>query len=127
MQTPAREFGVYHDMYIALVDISKEYNKDVYKNGFAAGLLSTLIPGLGKMYTGDVYDGLFSFCVIGLLGGMAAWSFYEEGKQSVKGWIYSSIGGIFYLGNIYGSVVSAQKQDADIIEKVRELFEHYLQ
>lgn len=99
------------------------------KNPFCAGVLSALVPGLGKMYAGKPGDGLFSLLTIGIFGGMAAYGFYEEGVSSVKAWIYASIGGIFYLGNIYGSVNAAiaytREREDDILRKVDGIVENF--
>ncbi|MCP4584239.1 MAG: hypothetical protein GY839_21715 [candidate division Zixibacteria bacterium] len=78
------------------------------KSGLVAGLLSTAIPGSGKMYAGRFTDGLYSLFIISLLGWQAYDGFKDDGKSSTKGWIYGSIGGVFYLGNIYGSTVAVK-------------------
>lgn len=79
-----------------------------YKSKFLAGVTSTLIPGTGKIYVGKVGDGLFSLLMIGLYSWQAIDGFNKKGARSIKGWIYGSLGTVFYLGNIYGSVVAAE-------------------
>lgn len=79
-----------------------------YKNRTCAGVLSAIIPGTGKMYTGRFQDGLYSFFVVGLTAWQAYDGFNEKGARSIKGWIYGTLGATFYLGNIYGSVVSVK-------------------
>jgi tetratricopeptide (TPR) repeat protein len=87
------------------------------KSPVAAGILA-LIPGLGKLYAGRGEDALFSFITIGTFAGLSAWSFYKDGLPSPGGWIYASIGTIFYAGSIYGSIEAAlqfnQAQDESI-------------
>lgn len=76
-----------------------------YKSKIFAGLMSATIPGTGKVYANRLTDGLYSLIVIGLTGWQAYNGFHKDGIRSTKGWIYGSLCGIFYLGNIYGSTV----------------------
>lgn len=96
-----------------------------------AVLLSAVIPGSGKMYAGHAGDGLFSLITIGIFGGMAAYSFYEEGLYSVKAWVYASIGGLFYLGDVYGSAVAALRYNDTyqnkIVQQIRSTVELNIQ
>ena len=78
------------------------------RNPFVAGLLSTMLPGAGRLYTGRTGDAIASLIIVGLTGWQAYDGFNRDGITSVKGWTFSTIGGAFYLGNIYGSVISAR-------------------
>lgn len=77
------------------------------KNKFASGLFSAVIPGSGKFYCNRPADGFHSFATVSLTCWQAYEGFKEDGIHSVKGWIFGVFGGLFYLGNIYGSVVAA--------------------
>lgn len=77
------------------------------KNRFVSGLFSAVIPGSGKYYCNRPIDGFHSFVTVGITSWQAYEGFEEDGIHSVKGWIFGVLGGIFYLGNIYGSVVAA--------------------
>lgn len=77
------------------------------KNPAIAGILSSVIPGSGKLYCGRPADGFFSLLTIGLTGWQAYEGFKKDGQNSIKGWALGTLGGILYLGNIYGSVVAA--------------------
>jgi tetratricopeptide (TPR) repeat protein len=77
------------------------------KNRYVSGLFSAVIPGSGKYYCNRPIDGFHSFVTVGITSWQAYEGFDEDGIHSVKGWIFGVLGGIFYLGNIYGSVVSA--------------------
>lgn len=79
------------------------------KSPLAAALLSAFVPGSGKIYAGEYGDGLNSLIFIGLIGTLSALSFRADGTDSVRGWIYASVGGVLHVGNIYGSVVSARR------------------
>ena len=79
-----------------------------YKSKIFAGLMSATIPGTGKIYANRLTDGLYSLIIIGLTGWQAYNGFHKDGVRSTKGWIYGTLGSIFYLGNIYGSVVAVK-------------------
>ncbi|MBU3700236.1 MAG: hypothetical protein FGM33_09575 [Candidatus Kapabacteria bacterium] len=77
------------------------------KSPFIAGLLSGILPGAGKVYTGHTLDGVLSFLTIAGFGYAAYDGFASDGSSSVRGWIFGSLAGGLYLGNIYGSALSA--------------------
>ena len=81
---------------------------------FLAGILSTVIPGAGRFYTGRIGDALTSLLTVGIVGWQAYDGFQRDGLSSVKGWTLGTLGGIFYVGNIYGSVVSARVYNQDV-------------
>ena len=78
------------------------------KSPLLAGFLSTVLPGSGRVYVGRSNDALLTVFLLGVLGWAAYDGFSENGVSSRKGWTFGTLGGIFYLGNIYGSVVAAQ-------------------
>ena len=79
------------------------------RSPFIAGVLSTIVPGAGRLYAGfRIGDAVTSLITVGLSGWQAYDGFRRDGLSSVKGWTFGTIGGIFYVGNIYGSVVSAR-------------------
>jgi TM2 domain-containing membrane protein YozV len=85
------------------------------KSPLLAGALSALIPGLGRVYLGRWPDGLLSFLLVGTTGALAAQGFYQDGRDSVRGWILGSVAALLYAGNVYGSAVGAvvQRRDAE--------------
>jgi len=76
------------------------------KSKFKACLLSTVLPGSGKLYAGRKADALYAFIIIGLTGWQAYEGFDRDGSESVQGWIYGVLAGGLYLGNIYGASVA---------------------
>lgn len=78
------------------------------RSPFLAGVLSTIVPGAGRFYTGRIGDALNSLFVVGITGWQAYDGFRRDGISSVKGWTIGTLSGIFYVGNIYGSVISAR-------------------
>ena len=78
------------------------------KSPLLAGFLSTVLPGSGRVYVGRPNDALLTVFLLGVLGWATYDGFSENGVSSRKGWTLGTLGGIFYLGNVYGSVVAAQ-------------------
>jgi tetratricopeptide (TPR) repeat protein len=81
-----------------------------HKSKTIAGIYSTIIPGLGKVYCKRTVDGIQSLFSTAILGWQAYDGFHDDGVSSLKGWIFGTIGGLFYLGNIYGSIVGRDLQ-----------------
>ena len=68
--------------------------------------MSAVVPGTGKIYAGDLRSGVSTFLIVGALGGMAAESWARYGLEDWRTIALSSIFGLFYIGNIYGSALS---------------------
>lgn len=76
---------------------------------WVAGLASAVVPGLGKIYAGNVGEGIASFLIVGAFAGLTAESWAKAGTP--KNWrtiTYGTIGGLLYIGNIFGSVASVR-------------------
>lgn len=91
----------------ALRTVIDESSAIPQKSPFVAGLLSGIVPGLGKVYTGHTVDGVLSFLTIAGFGYAAYDGFTTDGSSSVRGWVFGSLASGLYLGNIYGSALSA--------------------
>jgi len=100
-----------------LIEFSRKGLNLKKKNGFIAGMLSAVIPGAGKVYAKRTMDGLVSFLTVGLTAWQAYDGFREKGVESVKGWIYTTLGVFFYLGNIYGSVIAVNIYNKQLEDK----------
>jgi len=83
------------------------------KSSWLAGTMSAVVPGTGKMYAGRTSDGLYSLALIGGASWLAYRGFRDDGTSSVKGWLFGSVGAVFYVGNIYGSVVAVRLYNAN--------------
>jgi hypothetical protein len=101
------------------------------KSPWLAAGLSAIVPGLGRAYIGRWQDGVVSFLLVGVMGGLAAQGFHEDGTSSVRGWILAGTAGLFYVGNVYGSAVGAvvQRRDAEaaLQEKVDDDYRRRLE
>ena len=76
------------------------------KSPWLAGAMSAVIPGSGKVYAGDLRSGISTLLIVGALGGMAAESWIKLGGRDWRTIALSSVFGLFYIGNIYGSALS---------------------
>lgn len=107
---------------ILLANFAKEGQRLPHKSKLLAGLFSTIVPGTGKLYCNRSWDGFFSLLTIGITGYQAYEGFRKDGAYSIKGWVFGSISAVFYLGNIYGSVVAAkiynEQQEEKLLNKV---------
>lgn len=87
------------------------------RSPFVAGFFSAVIPGTGRLYTGSIGDALTSLFTVGITGWQAYDGFRRDGLSSVKGWTLGTLSGIFYVGNIYGSVISASVYNRYVAEE----------
>lgn len=95
------------------------------KSPLLAGAMSAVIPGSGKIYAGDLRSGVSTFLVVGALGLMAAESWKKLGGKDWRTITLTSIFGLFYTANIYGSAVSVSviKQTYEDAQKATLLFD----
>jgi hypothetical protein len=91
--------------------LNEVYNKEINfnrKSMLLAGLLSAAIPGCGKIYTGKIGEGVSSFISISALAALTLENYYKAGKTNYKTLFFGSAFTVFYIGNIYGSIISVK-------------------
>ncbi|NLJ10794.1 MAG: hypothetical protein GX438_10710 [Treponema sp.] len=96
------------------------------KSPVLAASLSTLIPGLGQMYSGHWFDAIQAFTMIGSFA-LASYGVYLYEKANNGSYIYTGVLGAitlsFHLSNIYGAYKTAgfynQKQKEDALQPLR--------
>jgi TM2 domain-containing membrane protein YozV len=95
-----------------------ELQKIKSKNVLKAGLLSAALPGAGKMYYGNNGQG-FSALITSLLIAAEAYSgFKKQGYNTVHGWTYAGLFSIFYVGNIWGTVIGLKVKQRKAYENI---------
>jgi hypothetical protein len=106
--------------------IFTDINTTRYKSPGLALALSAVVPGMGKVYTNNWKDGLFSFIFVGGTTFQAIRGYHIYGKNSAFFIAYTSLAATFYLGNLYGSFKSANKFNErlrkQIHSKIRSVF-----
>jgi len=118
---------------IPYIDIQKNY-KDIltevknhkHKSPFVAASMSAIIPGMGKLYTGNSRDGLITMVIIALNTFEAYRGFTKYGTKSVLGWVSGGIALGYYGGGIYGSWKAASKYNNDFNNKIKNETEELL-
>jgi len=85
-------------------------DKPLNKRGWIAGSFSALVPGLGRIYTGRYGDAVFSSVATGGTIGLVLRAL-KTGPWT-KGAFFTGAAAGFYVGNIYGSIVSARTENA---------------
>lgn len=85
---------------------SLKIKKFKHRSLFLAGFMSATIPGLGKVYAGKYREGISAFFTVGALAAVTLENYFKSGIKDAKTIIFGSLFTVFYIGNIYGSVVS---------------------
>lgn len=108
--------------------LQKEGSELKFRSPLLASGFSAIVPGTGKIYSGEVKDGIISFLIVAGNAYQAYRGFSKKGASSVHGWVFGGLGMGFYLGNIYGSYKSAirynQNKKKKYSEKVIATFNH---
>ena len=117
--TPTAYHSVTFQNYCQVVGEAQNFNE---KNKFVAAGLSMLIPGLGKVYTKDYVDGIANLLFVGATAFQSYRGFKNDDINDLQGWIYGGAALSFYLGNIYGSWLAANRYNDRFYEsKQKEL------
>ncbi|MFA6924848.1 MAG: hypothetical protein WC223_11420 [Bacteroidales bacterium] len=75
---------------------------------FLAGLMSAVIPGLGKVYAGKKGEGLAAFIIVSSLAATTFENYKKAGIKNIKTIFFGSVFTAFYIGNIWGSAFSVK-------------------
>jgi hypothetical protein len=100
-----------------------------YKKPGISILMSAILPGSGKVYSGFWKDGLISFIFVAASAYQSYRGFDKNGVRSAYGWIFGGLAAGFYIGNLYGSGKSANQHNSEfrhqIHHQVEEIFTAY--
>lgn len=113
----------YKDYASKLIGLCRERKNLDEKSPALAGFLA-LVPGLGYLYDGFEQTAVVTFIVNGLL----IWGTYESFQRDNDewGWVLGAMSLGWYSGNIYGSVVSAErvneKNRSELMAKINFIF-----
>jgi hypothetical protein len=109
-----------------IVDIRNRYIHSPGKSAFLAGVYSAVLPGAGKWYIGYKRQGVTALIANVLFAAQAAESYSKAGANSPQFIITAGLFGIFYSGNIWGSVLAAKKIKRDHLNEIDyEILDHY--
>ena len=93
------------------------YNERYYgrsKSPVLAAAASVVVPGLGKVYAGELGEGVASFLAVGSLAAITAENWAKYGIKNWKTILFGAVGAIVYIGNIYGSYVSVSIHNEEL-------------
>ena len=97
--------GISDPQYLQLIHEGKSTKR---KSPLLAGIMSAIIPGLGRVYAEDYSDGIISFIFVASTAYQAFRRFDKNGSKSPSAWAYTGVSLGFYIGNIYGSIQSTK-------------------
>ena len=105
----------------ALTDSERQlqgiYNSRYYgrpKSPAVAAAASAVVPGLGKVYAGELGEGIASFLTVGSFAAITAENWVKNGPTDWKTILFGTVGTIFYIGNIYGSYFSVSIHNEEL-------------
>ena len=98
----------YESYFESMNTLANEIDSFQPKSYFLSGLMSALIPGSGKIYAGQTGAGLSSLLLTGALGVIAGENIVKSGWSSWNSLACIGLFGLFYLGNMYGSMISVK-------------------
>lgn len=99
--------------FASLKEIEKKGLNVKYKNSLLASGMSALIPGIGKIYTNQWKDAIYSFLFVSAASYITYKSYKDNGLSS-RTIIFGSIAISIYSANIYGTHKSAKRYNQRI-------------
>ena len=96
-----------------------------YKSPFLAASISVIVPGGGKVYSGQWADAIYSFLIVTSSTWLTYKSFQKNGV-SFNSFLIGSFALSFHSANIYGSVKSAKRHNQKINQALRSDIENIL-
>lgn len=103
-----------------LLKIKDEITQFKPKSYLVAGLMSAIIPGSGKIYTNQLGQGISAFISVSVIGAIAAENLIKNGLGDYKTIFFSGLFFTFYLGNIYGSIISVKNYRKNFSDRINE-------
>ncbi|MDA3893157.1 MAG: hypothetical protein PF517_15960 [Salinivirgaceae bacterium] len=101
-------FNQLYDAQLKLNDYAFRIQHHKTKSPLIAGLMSAVIPGSGKMYTGKIGEGISTLLGMSVLGAITYENYSKVGISNYKTILFGSLFTVLYAGNIFGSVYSVK-------------------
>jgi TM2 domain-containing membrane protein YozV len=103
--------------------IIQQTENQKYKNPYLSVMLSAVIPGSGKMYSGYWIDGFLTLTTIGITAWQAYRGFAIYGINRPYSWIFASLSASFYISNLYGSFKAANMKNYNLRQNIHHACE----
>ncbi len=102
----------------SFIDIRNDLASRNKKSPLLAGIMSSIVPGSGKIYAGKVGVGIGTMLTTTVLG-LQTWEGYrKDGAESARFIIFGSLLSMFYISNIWGSVFTVKFANKEFDEAV---------
>ena len=102
-----------------LQKISEDLKKHKNKSPLIAGVLSGIIPGSGKFYSGKKGEAISAFIATAGLG-LVTWENYKKsGLNSFKTIAFGTAFAFSYVANIYGSIITVNILETEYRNNVK--------
>lgn len=112
------QFNQYKGKQDELTENFEKLKRIKKRSPLVAGVLSGIVPGLGKIYAGKPKQGIAAFVVTSLLATQSIEGYLKGGIKDPRFIIYGSIASVFYISNIYGSALSVNIGKAQTQEQI---------
>ncbi len=87
-----------------------------HRNRLLSTVLSTVIPGVGQIYSSRFGDGLYSFFTIATTA-TVSYYYWKKDESKIKFSIFAFLTGLFWVGNIYGANIAARDYNQFQVQK----------
>ncbi|MEP4534906.1 MAG: hypothetical protein ABJ004_17565 [Cyclobacteriaceae bacterium] len=115
------EFFQFTEHQDELVRISSVLSGHKSKSPFLAGLFSAIVPGAGKYYIGQFGRGTMALMSNAVFALQAYEGYRKDGPKSPAFIVFGSIFSVFYVANIWGSVVAVRVQEKSFYDTQDEM------
>jgi hypothetical protein len=105
------------------INLNDYYNRigdHKHRSPLLAGILSTAIPGLGKIYAGKKAEGIASLLYVGALSLVTYDLYATKGITNPFFIISAGLTAVFYSGNIWGSVAAVKKTNNEFNYEINQ-------
>lgn len=100
------------------LEIGSAWRNHKQKSALVAGLLSSTVPGLGKWYAGNFNQAAGSFLSVAFSGIQAIEGYRSGGLKNGRFIAFGILTSVFYVANIWGSVVSVNVYEQELYDEV---------
>ena len=89
------------------------------KDPWKAGVLAGVLPGAGELYLNKPREAFSTFFQHALLGFQAWRGFRMKGFRDPHFYLFGGLFTVFYIGNIWGSVLQTESYERDKKKEIR--------
>jgi tetratricopeptide (TPR) repeat protein len=107
------------ESYDNLQKVSTDMRTHKKKSPFVAGLLSGILPGSGKFYSGKKGEAITTFISTAGLGLVTAESYRKKGLNSFRTIAFGTAFAFSYIANIYGAVMTVNIIETEYKDNVK--------